>query len=492
MIQTPARRLSLSPLLTRMRDRSPGLAAGFLGGALAAGLGLGSFAVLVMVLWISSPYPDNGPVGVLHVAAALWLLAHGAELVRVDTLSGVPAPVGVTPLLLLALPVWLVRRAARDAVDGGGGSGAGPGPRPGAGAVLVTARTAWAGVVAGYLAVGSGAAFYAASGGALRPSWGWTAVCVPAVAVLAAGAGVWSACGRPRGPVESVLFLLPRGVRRLLLQADGRERLGVAGRAAGAGAGVLVGGGALLVAVSSVWHAGAARGAFLQLTEGWSGRFAVLLLCVSLVPNAAVWGAAYALGPGCVLGAGHVVAPLSSDPAPLLPPFPLLAAVPEAGGGTWWNWAAGLVPVLAGVTVGVFVARAEDAGVWSGRGVASGVVGRWGGPPGLSCWRGWGVGCCWEGLPGCPAGRWGWPRWLGSARCGGRWGERWCCGPWEWGCRWLWGCGGGGGARSGGRCGGAGALGRGGKGGSSGGGGEWGRGWCGGGGRVGAVRLRAG
>ncbi|MGW6526016.1 cell division protein PerM [Streptomyces sp. NPDC054962] len=365
--QMTARRLSLSPLLSRMRDRTSGLAAGLLGGALAAGLGLGSFAVLVMVLWISSPYPDSGPDGALHVAAALWLLAHGAELVRVDTLSGVPAPLGVTPLLLLALPVWLVRRAARDAVDGGGGDVEG--------ALLGSARTAWAGVVLGYLAVGTGVACYAATGGALRPSWAWTAVCVPAVAVLAAGAGVWSASGRPRGPVDSALLVLPRGVRRLLLEPDGRERLAVAGRAAGAGAAVLFGGGAALVAVSSVWHLGAAREAFLQLTEGWSGRFAVLLLCVALVPNAAVWGAAYALGPGYVLGAGHVVAPLSSDPAPLLPQFPLLAAVPEAGGGTPWNWAVGVVPVIAGVTVGVFVARGAGAGgAWSRGRTAGGVV----------------------------------------------------------------------------------------------------------------------
>ncbi|MFD7935942.1 DUF6350 family protein [Streptomyces sp. NPDC059755] len=365
--QMTARRLSLSPLLSRMRDRTSGLAAGLLGGALAAGLGLGSFAVLVMVLWISSPYPDSGPDGALHVAAALWLLAHGAELVRVDTLSGVPAPVGVTPLLLLALPVWLVRRAARDAVDGGGGDVEG--------ALLGSARTAWAGVVLGYLAVGTGVACYAATGGALRPSWAWTAVCVPAVAVLAAGAGVWSASGCPRGPVDSALLVLPRGVRRLLLEPDGRERLAVAGRAAGAGAAVLFGGGAALVAVSSVWHLGAAREAFLQLTEGWSGRFAVLLLCVALVPNAAVWGAAYALGPGYVLGAGHVVAPLSSDPAPLLPQFPLLAAVPEAGGGTPWNWAVGVVPVIAGVTVGVFVARGAGAGgAWSRGRTAGGVV----------------------------------------------------------------------------------------------------------------------
>ncbi|WP_256921048.1 cell division protein PerM [Streptomyces hilarionis] len=356
VIQMTARRLSLSPLLARMRDRSPGLAAGLLGGVLAAGLGLGSFVVLVMVLWISSPYPDSGPGGALHVAAALWLLAHGAELVRVDTLSGVPAPVGVSPLLLLALPVWLVRRAARDVVEGGDGEDGGADVD-----VRVSGGTAWAGVVAGYLAVGSGVACYAGAGGALRPSWGWTAVCVPAVAVLAAGAGVWSALGRPGEPVDGVLVALPRGLRRLLLGADARERLGAAGRAAGAGAVVLVGGGALLVAVSSVWHLGSARAAFLQLTEGWSGRFAVLLLCVALVPNAAVWAAAYALGPGYALGVGHAVAPMSPAPAPLLPPFPLLAAVPEAGGGAPWAWATGAVPFAAAVTVGVFVARAARA-----------------------------------------------------------------------------------------------------------------------------------
>ncbi|MDX5569445.1 DUF6350 family protein, partial [Streptomyces sp. ID05-04B] len=369
VIPMTARRLTLSSLLPRMRDRSPGLAAGLVGGALAAGLGLGSFAALVMMLWISSPYPDSGPSGAMHVAASLWLLAHGAEVVRVDTLSGVPAPVGVTPLLLLALPVWLVRRAARDAVDAGCADAGAEGWEP------VSVRIAWAGVVVGYLAVGSGAALYAAAGGALRTSWASTAMCVPAVTVLAAGAGVWSACSRPRGPVDGVLLMLPRGLRRPLLGAAERARLAAAARAAAAGAVVLVGGGALLVASSSVWHAGAAREAFLQLTEGWSGRFAVLLLCVALVPNAAVWGAAYALGPGYLLGAGHLVAPLSSDPAPLLPPFPLLAAVPDAGAGTPWNWAASVVPLVAGVTVGVFAARAA-----TGRAASS----RTAGTPGIS------------------------------------------------------------------------------------------------------------
>ncbi|MFJ4522467.1 DUF6350 family protein [Streptomyces sp. NPDC088810] len=348
VIQMTARRSPLSLLLSRMRDRSPGLAASLLGGAVAAGLGLGSFAVLVMVLWVSSPYPDSGPGGALHIAAALWLLAHGVELVRTDTLSGTPMPVGLTPLLLLALPLWLVHRAARDATDA---SAEPDGPPP------VGARTAWTGVVLGYLGVGAAVTLYCSSS-ELRPQWVWVTVCLPLVAASAAGAGVWSAYGRPPEPVLSVLVVVPGPVRRLVFGTDARARLGAAVRAAGAATAVLFGGGALLVGVSLVWHGEPARTSFLQLTEGWTGRFAVLLLGIALVPNAAVWAASYALGPGFLLGTGHLVHPLASHPAPLLPPFPLLAAVPGPGAGTPQNWAAGVVPAVAGMTAGWFVARA--------------------------------------------------------------------------------------------------------------------------------------
>ncbi|MET8942206.1 DUF6350 family protein [Streptomyces sp. NPDC004542] len=345
-----ARRPSLSFLLTRLRDRSPGLAASLLAGAVAAGLGLGCLAVLVMVLWVSSPYPDSGPGGALHVAAALWLLAHGVQLVRTETLSGVPAPVGVTPLLLLALPVWLLYRAARDATDAPADA---DDPPP------VAAYTAWTGVVLGYLAVGVGAALYA-SGGALRPEWQRVAVCLPLVAVVAAGAGVWSAYGRPCEPPPHGSASLPGFLRRLVLAPGGRAALGASVRAALAGTAALLAGGALLLGVSLAGHGTAARASFLQLTEGWTGRFAVLLLCLVLLPNAAVWSVAYALGPGFALGAGHLVAPSAARPAPLLPPFPLLAAVPDAGLAMPWGWATRIVPVAAGVTVACFAARAGE------------------------------------------------------------------------------------------------------------------------------------
>ncbi|MGY5009022.1 cell division protein PerM [Streptomyces sp. 900105755] len=313
--------------------------------------------MLAIALWVSSPYPDSGPGGALHVAAALWLLAHGVELVRTDTLSGVPAPVGVTPLLLLLVPALLLQRAARYAVDAPDGDDP-DAPPP------VRARTAWAGVVAGYLGVGGCAALYA-SGGALRPQWAWVAVSPPLLAACAAGAGVWTAYGRPREPLLRLVPLLPGAVRRRLLGRDTRVRWGTALRASLAATAVFLGGGTLLLAVSLVGHGDTARASFLQLTEGWTGRCAVLFLCLSLIPNAAVWSASYAVGPGFALGAGHHVNPLASDPAPLLPPFPLLAAVPQHGPGTWAHWVAGAVPVVAGVTVAWFVAARATERRWS-------------------------------------------------------------------------------------------------------------------------------
>ncbi|MGW5866025.1 cell division protein PerM [Streptomyces sp. NPDC055239] len=346
----------LKPLIQRVRDRRPGLATCLFGGAVAAGLGLGSSAVLVMVLWISSPYPDSGPGGALHVAAAVWLIAHGTELIRTDTLSGAPAPLGVTPLLLVVLPGWLAHRAARVAAD--------PQERG------MAPRTAWCGVVGGYLLVGAAATLYAA-GGELRPSWPSAALHMPLLVGGAAAVGVWTALGRPGSPLPGVvragLRALPARVRPFFV----RRYVRAVTRAAAAGALVLVGGGALLVAGSLVLHGGLAKASFAQVTDVWSGRFAVLLLAMALVPNAAVWGAAYSLGPGFALGTGSTAGPLAVSAGPMLPAFPLLAAVPGEGPGSPLTWAAGAVPVGAGIAVAWFTAGAaapasgERDGVWS-------------------------------------------------------------------------------------------------------------------------------
>ncbi|WP_236710802.1 DUF6350 family protein, partial [Streptomyces sp. 150FB] len=119
---------------------------------------------------------------------------------------------------------------------------------------------------------------------------------------------------------------------------------------------VLLGGGAVLVGIALVWHGDTAQTSFLGLARDWSGRCALLLLALALVPNAAVWGAAYALGPGFALGTAATVSPLGSTGTPTVPPFPLFLAVPDAH-VTTLNWGAAAVPVAAGLVVAWFTLR---------------------------------------------------------------------------------------------------------------------------------------
>lgn len=346
-----------SPKATAERNRTLVLASALLRGVAAAGLGLGSLTVLVMVVWISSPYPDSGPGGALRAAAGVWLLAHGAGLVRPDTLSGVAAPVGMVPLLLVLGPVWLTHRAARDAAEPEEGR-----PKP-------SQAGAFCAVTAGYLLVVAGAAAYARDG-SLRVDP--DTLVFPAALVVggAAAAGVWTAAGRPFGPLPS---WSPLALQEAFARTLFRDRAGTACRSAAVGVMVLLAGGGLLVAVALGRNAAAGQDAFLALAGDWPGRFAVLLLAAALVPNAALWGAAYGLGPGFSLGTGATATPLGLDGAPAVPPFPLLAAVPDQGPGTLLNLAALAVPVAAALAAAWFTARratpddAPRAQAWSPR-----------------------------------------------------------------------------------------------------------------------------
>lgn len=111
------------------------------------------------------------------------------------------------------------------------------------------------------------------------------------------------------------------------------------------------GAGALLAAAGLLAHADAARLALTELSPAGPGRAAVLLLCLALLPNAAVWGAAYGLGPGFALGGGTS-----------LPSFPLLAALPADPPDGPAAWAAVTsVPVAGALVTGWFAARAAPA-----------------------------------------------------------------------------------------------------------------------------------
>ncbi|MFE5870010.1 DUF6350 family protein [Streptomyces roseifaciens] len=349
----------------------------FVGGAIAAGLGLGALAVVVLLLWITSPYPDGGAGEALRSAAGLWLLAHGADLVRTDTLTGAPAPIGLTPMLLTVLPCWLLYRAARHALEPAVEppddhddfpypeavpfeeltpeeilaaaqppppvpAEAAPGPAPGKAA---------AALLGGYLLVAVGAVVYAASG-PVRAEPLSALLHVPVLAGASVAAGMWAAAGRPHGTPPPVLrralAAVPAGLRRRFTRARSAAAL----RAGAAGTVVLLSGAAVLLAASLAVHAGAVRESLLQITAAWSGRAAVLLLCLALLPNAVVWAAAYGLGPGFAVGTAGVVAPLGITAYPLLPSFPLFAILPTPGPAEPLPLAASAaVSLAAGATV---------------------------------------------------------------------------------------------------------------------------------------------
>ena len=209
----------------------PALRGGLLGGAVAAGFGLASVAVPILLLWIVTPYVVQGPGGVVHLAACVWLLAHGAGLVRPATFGspgygGAGVPLAVTPLLVSVLVLAPLYRAGVragtpaaeddedsdaeslddhddhdgfDGFDGSEDSGAVPEPDP------ARVRSALLGLGVGYLLVTALVVAFAATGaisvaGPLG-AFGWTALVALPVAALGvrrgAGPGGWGTVPRP-------------------------------------------------------------------------------------------------------------------------------------------------------------------------------------------------------------------------------------------------------------------------------------------------------
>jgi hypothetical protein len=151
--------------------------------------------------------------------------------------------------------------------------------------------------------------------------------------------GVFGGAGLLRGA-----GLAPRLGNRLPEEV----RAAVVGAAAGVCVMLLAA--ALLVGASLSQHFSTASTLAGALHAGSVGGVVMAVVGALTVPNAVLCAGAYIAGPGFALGTGTTVAPAGVTLG-ALPSSPLLAAVPQGGGGRWVETLVAL-PVLAGAVAG--------------------------------------------------------------------------------------------------------------------------------------------
>ena len=291
---------------------------GVVGALWAAVIGLGLAALPMLVMWMSSPESGLTWVESLRLAGLLWVVAHGAPA----TIAGVsvtlvPWGLAVIPLLLLGYAGgWAARRSDVNS--------------PRAAAHVVVAGACTYAVVAGSLAALTSRPTASVS---IPFAFGYAFV----IAVLALGFGALRASG----------VGLPASVPVQLITVI---------RAGAVGAAALIGFGAAAATVSLMVHIDDAVTVAQSLAGGIGGGLGLLALGVAYVPVVAMWGTAYVMGAGVVIGPGVTISPFVAVTAPVqLPPFPLLAALPQ--GATPLAWALPLSGVAAGVLAGLVIAR---------------------------------------------------------------------------------------------------------------------------------------
>lgn len=300
----------------------PASVAGVLAAGWAAIAGMLVCSALAVIGWFAT---DGGTAGqAVQVGVGGWLLAHLVPIELGDDGAFSLAPLGLTVVAALVL-----MRAGRWAADT---------------SVLRRIRDVAAG--AGALALSYGA--FAAAAAALTRS-GETGP-QPVRAFFTAGF-VALCCG---GAGMARSRRLSRRVRKVVRRLPAEVHSALAGGLTGVGA--LLAGGAGLVLIGLLAHGGRALDLLGALRAGPIGGVLVVLACVAYLPNAAIYAAAYTLGPGFALGTGTVVAP-TGVVLGALPTFPLLAAVPTAEPPPSWLISVFLLPLAAGAYGGVVGAR---------------------------------------------------------------------------------------------------------------------------------------
>jgi len=303
---------------------------GSLVAAAAALSGLATLAAVVLVAWVADAGPGSTGTDAIRAAADAWLLAHGGGLtVPAGHLRGIPLGLTVLAAVVLHRAGASLARAVEV-------------PDLAAAGRAVAALAVPYALLAAAVAAVAGTATAASS----APLAGIGALLL---AAAAGGRGVLRAAGLGPALVRRVPSWLP-----------------AVGRAVLAGVAALVAAGLALLLVVLVGRAGRFAELVGALQPGFVGGVILLLGCVLLLPNGALWTVAYAAGPGFTVGAGTGVSPFGVTLGPV-PSFPLLAALPGDGVPAPVVRAVLLLPVLAGVLAGWVVGRRLPAASGAGR-----------------------------------------------------------------------------------------------------------------------------
>jgi len=322
------------------------VAAGAVAAVSAAALGMATLTTVTLIGWIAAPHVAGlgaGLPGVFRAAVQVWLVAHHAGF-------GLPTGrVGMLPLGLVVLPGALLARAGAAvarAIDGHR---------------LRHAALAALGLAVPYTVIATLAALLARTE-LVQPSVIQAPITSFLVAFIAGGIGAARVVAPSRG-FKGFLGLLPDRPRSLVIGSFGA-------------ASVLVIAGAVLTGASLAVHAPTAAKLTADLAPGLVGGFLLVLLQIAYLPNAVLWGLAYAVGPGFAIGSGTIVAPTGVIIG-TMPTFPLLAAIPEPGAAPAISLVALAAPFVGGVFAGILVVRAaptpmlEAAPLW---GFACGLI----------------------------------------------------------------------------------------------------------------------
>jgi hypothetical protein len=283
-----------------------------------------SYVPVAAVIGLARTLEGQGGLGgAVHAGLAGWLLGHG---VPIGTSIG---PLGLAPLLLTLLAGWRLNRAGLHVTRAIGARRSGS--RRAALLVAVTIGLAYGmiGLLAAFVVDGRGTD--------VTP--------IRAATHLFVAGFVFSLIGSLRSTEALVVLArrIPQPLRHGLRTGMVAALLILAAGAVFTGLSVAVGG-KQAADMIAVYHTGVA------------GQAGITLVSLAYGANAAVWAAAYLLGPGFALGTDSAVRLTELSVGPTLPTLPLLAGLPNGPMG-----ASGAlllaVPVLAAMAAGWFLTR---------------------------------------------------------------------------------------------------------------------------------------